>query len=93
MTEWTFAQQNPAEQLCKLHHFAMTKKYEGGEAEFVITVREYITPPDPAMKFLAKADKETNQKQAPYTPIGWGPNLMTALAECIRAVNKFPYQP
>lgn len=93
MTEWTFAQQNPSEQLCRIQHFAVTKKFDGGEEEFLITVREYITPPDPAMKFVAKSDKQTNQKSAAYTPIGWGPSLMVALAECIRAINKFPYEP
>lgn len=92
MTEWTFAQHDPSEQLCKLHYFGMTKKGPDGDVEFTITIKEYITPPDPAMKFIAKADKQTNQKTAPYTPIGWGTTLMVALAECIRAIHKFPYQ-
>jgi hypothetical protein len=85
LSDWRFAQEDPADQLCALHHFAM--KHDG--VEFVITVREFINPPDPCMKFLAEADKQTNQRTAPYTPTGWGPSLMSALAECMRAVKRF----
>jgi hypothetical protein len=92
LTEWTFAQHDPSELLCHLHHFAVTKKQPSGDVEFIITVKEYVTPPDPAMKFIAQADKQTNQSKAPYTPIGWGTTLMVALAECIRAIHKFPYE-
>ena len=60
--------------------------------EFVITVREYISPPDPGMKFFAQADKQTNQKTAAFTPVGWGPTLLFALSECMRAVKRFPYE-
>ena len=87
MTEWTFAQQDAAEQLCKLHHFSVKK----GEVEFIITVKEYITPPEPMMKFFAQSDKQTNQKLAPYTPMGWGTTLLVALSECMKAIHKFPY--
>ena len=31
-------------------------------------------------------------KVAPYTPCGWGRTLLEALEECVRAVNRFPYQ-
>jgi hypothetical protein len=68
VSDWTFAQEKAPEQLCKLHHFAMNK--DG--VEFVITVREYVTPPDPTMKFFAQAGKQTNQRTAPFTPPGWG---------------------
>ena len=92
MTEWTFAQTDPTQQLCKLHHFGVTRPGPKGEVNFVITIKEYVTPPDPAMKFVATADKQTNQSKAPYTPVGWGTSLMTALAECMRAIDKFPYE-
>ena len=88
MSDWRFAQENPAEELCQLHHFSM--KHNG--LEFVITVREYISPPDPGMKFFAQADKQTNQKTAAFTPVGWGPTLLFALSECMRAVKRFPYE-
>lgn len=88
MSDWKFAHYEPAEQLALLHHFAMKK----GDVEFVITVKEYATPPDPAMKFFAEADKQTNQQTAAYTPTGWGPTLLVALSECIRAVRRFPYE-
>jgi hypothetical protein len=27
-----------------------------------------------------------------YTPCGWGKTMLEALEECVRAVNRFPYQ-
>jgi hypothetical protein len=42
--------------------------------------------------FFAEADQQTNQKVAPFTPCGWGRTLLEALEECVRAVNRFPYQ-
>jgi hypothetical protein len=57
-----------------------------------ITVKEFVTPADPALQFFAQADKQTNQKVAPYTPSGWGKTLLEALLECNKEVNRFPYQ-
>ena len=88
MGEWRHAEQDPSDQLCQLHYFAVKK----GEIEFVITIREYVNPPYPAMKFLAQADKQTNQKTAPFTPNGWGASLFEALSECIREIHRFPYE-
>ena len=92
MAEWTYAESDPSEELCKLHQFAVKKRQTDGDVEFVITVREYISPPDPAMRFFAQTDKQTNQKTAPFTPCGWGPSLLQALAECIKAIHRFPYE-
>jgi hypothetical protein len=92
VAEWSFAQNDPSEELCMLHHFAMKKRQADGDVEFVITVREYVSPPDPALKFFAQADKQTNQNTAPFTPFGWGPSLIRALTECIRAIHRFPYE-
>ena len=58
-----------------------------------MTVRKYVNGPDPAMSFFAEADKQVNQKSAPYTPVGWGSTQNDALWECIKAIRKFPYQP
>ena len=91
MAEWTYAQNDPSEELCLLHHFSVKKRQPDGDVEFLITVREYISPPDPSMKFLAQADKQTNQAVAPFTPSGWGTSLVQALADCIKAVHRFPY--
>lgn len=88
MKEWAFAQTSPADELAQLHFFSM--KY--GEVDFTITVREYVTPRDPNLLFFAEADKQTNQKLAPYRPCGWGRTLLEALSDCIRAIHKFPYQ-
>jgi hypothetical protein len=93
MSDWEFAQANPEQQLAKLHHFSMCTKQESGEVEFTITVKEFLTPRDPAMGFFAQADKQTNQGVAPYTPIGWGKTMLAALAQCMREVERFPYRP
>ena len=92
MAEWTYAQFDRAEELAQLHFFSMKKRQEGREVEFQITVKEYATPEDRAMRFFAQADKHRNQKTAPFTPCGWGDTLLKALAECIPAVHRFPYE-
>jgi len=91
MNEWGYAQRDPAEQLARVHFFSMKKLQAGGDIDFLITVKEYVTPKDPALVFFAQADKQTNQRVAPYTPSGWGKTLLAALEECIREVNRFPY--
>ena len=92
MQDWGYAQANPNEQLARVHYFSMTKVDPDREVEFMITVKEYFTPKDPALLFFAQADKQTNQRVAPYTPCGWGRTMLEALEECVRAVNRFPYQ-
>ena len=92
MSEWEFAQAEPEQQLAKVHLFSMVKRQDGGDVEFMITVKEYLTPKDPAMGYFAEADKQTNQGVAPYTPIGWGKTLLAALAQCMREVERFPYR-
>ena len=93
MTDWKFAQREAAEELARLHHFSMKKKHGDGEVEFVITVHEYVTPKDPSMPFFAEADKQTNQRTAPYTPTGWGRSLLEALSNCMESVRRFAYEP
>jgi hypothetical protein len=92
MIEWSYAETNPSEQLCMLHQFAIQKRQPAGDIEFIITVREYVSPPDPAFKFFAQSDKQTNQNTAPFTPTGWGGSLVQALTACIRELHRFPYQ-
>lgn len=92
MSDWIYAQRNPSEQLARLHYFSVKKQQDGREIDFRITVWEFVTPPEPAMKFFAEADKQTNQSSAPYTPCGWGPTLLDALSECVAAVHRFPYE-
>jgi hypothetical protein len=43
------------------------------------------------MMFFAQADKQTNQRVAPYAPPGWGKSLFAVLNECRREINRFPY--
>lgn len=93
MTDWKFAQSDPKEQLARLHFFSMMKVQPDGAHEFRITVKEFYTPKDPSMPFFAQADKQTNQKLGAYTPTGWGKTLFEALLECVKEINRFPYQP
>lgn len=93
MQQWTLAQTDSSEKLAQLHFFSVKKRQPEGEIEFVITVHEYATPrEDQSMRFFAQADKQTNQKTAPFTPCGWGSTLLKALSECVQAVHRFPYQ-
>jgi len=92
MAEWVYAQSDPAEELAQLHFFSMKKRQPGGDVEFVITVREYVERNQEGMKFYARADKQVNQKTAPFTPFGWGNTLLAALSECLKAIHSFPYE-
>jgi hypothetical protein len=92
MSEWTFAQTQPSEELAQLHFFSVKKCQPDGDIEFIITVKEYVDRNQYHMRFFAEADKQTNQKSAPFTPFGWGESLLQALSECVRAVHRFPYE-
>jgi len=92
MKEWGFAQTDVSQQLAQVHTFSIQKRYAGGEVEFLITVKEFLTPKEPTMTFFAQADKLTNQKTAPYRPCGWGKSMLEALSECVRAIERFPYE-
>jgi hypothetical protein len=91
VTEWTYAQADPAEELCQLHLFSVKNK---AGTEFRITVREYAAPPaGHHLRFFAQADRQVNQAAAPLTPCGWGNTLMKALADCLRLIREFPCEP
>jgi hypothetical protein len=92
MRDWGFAQTHPSQELAQLHYFSIKKDSPGGEVEFKITVKEFVTPKEPTMHFFAQTDKPINQKTAPYMPSGWGKTMLEALSECIRALNRFPYE-
>jgi hypothetical protein len=92
MDEWAYAQTKASEKLARVSYFSVMKQQDGAEIEFLITVREYATPTDRRMHFLALADKQTNQDGTPYTPCGWGETLISALSDCIREMERFPYQ-
>ena len=92
MAEWEFAQTNPAQELAELRFFSV-KKHQGDKTiEFRITVREFAPRNQLSMRFYAEADKQTNQKTAPYTASGWGPTLLRALSDCVREIERFPYE-
>src|SRR5437764_14041938 len=92
MKDWGFAQTDASQELAQLHYFSIKKPSAGGEVEFVITVKEYITPKEPAMHFFAQTDREMNQDTAPYRACGWGKTMLEALSECIRGINRFSYE-
>ena len=91
MAEWTYVDTEPSEAFCQIQYFGFRKSQATGNVDFVITLREFTNPQDPALKFFAQADKQTNQRVAPYTPCGWGKTLLAALEECVREVNRFPF--
>jgi hypothetical protein len=90
--EWKYAQQDPSDRLARLQFFSVVQAHGGEEIEFRITVREYVTPNDPALLFFAQSDRQTNQRTAPFTPSGWGRTMLEALSECVRAIRRFPYE-
>ena len=92
MADWKFATADKIEELSRVEYFSFKKIQDDRAIDFLITIREYIAPPDPAMRFYASADRQTNQATAPFTPCGWGPDLLVALNECLKAIRRFPYQ-
>lgn len=92
MSDWTFAETDPSDELAQLHFFSVKKRQPEGEIEFIITVKEYVDRNQYHMRFYAEADKQTNQKSAPFTPFGWGETLLQALSECVSSVHRFPYE-
>ena len=92
MAEWTYAQTNPAEELAQLHYFSIKTQQACGTVEFLITVREYATRNQQRMRFFAQADKQTNQRTAPFTACGWGDSLLEALSECMKGIYRFAYE-
>lgn len=93
MSDWVYACNDPSEELARLHFFSFTKRGTSGDVEFVITVKEFALRNALHMQFYAQADKEMNQRTAPFRPFGWGDSLLTALGECIRAIRQHPYEP
>jgi hypothetical protein len=93
MADWHFAQSDPSEELAQLHHFSMKKRQPTGrDVEFVITVFEYVNRNAQNMRFYARADKQVGGKEGRFTPFGWGDSLLTALSECKRIIQQFPYE-
>jgi hypothetical protein len=91
VTDWRFAQKSPSEELAQLHFYSFKKCVSGVEVDFTITVKEFVTPPPGQhFKFFAQADKEINQKIAPFLPSGWGNSILEALTGCTRSIREFP---
>ena len=88
MSDWRFAQSARSQHLAQLHWFSVKGKYRGEDREFRIIVREYYTPPDPAMPFYAEAEWPVEPAAGDLTPFGWGATLLKALAECVSAVDR-----
>jgi hypothetical protein len=93
VTEWVYAQSDPVEELAQLYFFSFKKCQPTGEIEFVITVKEFASRNALQMRFYAQADKEVNQRIAPFRPFGWGDSLLRALSECTHAIRNNPYEP
>jgi hypothetical protein len=93
VAEWVHAQADPADELAQLHYFSFKKRQPEGEIEFVITVKEFASRNALQMRFYAQADKEINQRTAPFRPFAWGDSLLLALSECMRTIRQYPYEP
>jgi hypothetical protein len=93
VADWVHAQTDPADELAQLHYFSFKKRQPEGEIEFVITVKEYASRNALQMRFYAQADKEINQRSAPFRPFGSGDSLLLALSECLRTIRQYPYEP
>jgi hypothetical protein len=93
MAEWVYAQTDPAEELAQLQYFSFKKRQGESEIEFVITVKEFAPRNELQMRFYAQADKEVNQRAAPFRPFGWGDSLLRALSECMQSIRQYPYEP
>jgi hypothetical protein len=93
VADWVYAQRDPTEELAQLHYFSFKKRQPEGEVEFVITVKEFASRNVAQMRFYAQADREINQRTAPFRPFGWGDSLLVALTECIRTIREHPYEP
>ena len=92
MTDWIFAEKQPSDELAQLHFFSIQKIQGDRTIEFRIAVYEYASKNHLSMRFFARAEQQTNQKTAPYTPCGWGQTLLQALGECVDAIYRFPYE-
>jgi hypothetical protein len=91
--DWQYAQSDASDELAQLTLYSMTKRQDGREIEFQITVKEYVNiPRGQHSRFLAKADKPVNQKTAAILPHGWGHSVLEALSDCMRIIRQFPYE-
>jgi hypothetical protein len=92
MSDWKYAEKDPAEALALLHYFSVKKKHASGEIDVRITVQEFASAEIGALRFLAVANIELNQNIATYRPSGWGDSLTAALSECMKNLRKFEYE-
>lgn len=92
MSDWRFAEVDPAEELTQLTYFSLKKRQPGGDVEFIVTVREYVHRNQQHMRFFAQADKEVNQKHGSFVPFGWGETMLGALSECLKSIRAYPYE-
>src|SRR5687767_12900550 len=93
MTDWQFAQRATLLRNSRSCIFSRCASGSPGDVEFIITVFEYVSRNQLNMSFYARADKEVNQKTAPFTPFGWGDSIVRALTECKKQTQDYPYEP
>lgn len=93
MSEWEYIHAHAAELLTRLHQFSIVKQQTDGHVTFAIVVKEFaVPPPGQRMRFYAEADKAVNQNTASFVPCGWGDTLFSALGDCVKLIQNFPYE-
>jgi hypothetical protein len=70
MTDWTFAEQKPSDELAQLHFFSMQKIQDERSIEFRIAVYEYATKNHLSMRFLPRRPANEPENVAVYA-CGW----------------------
>jgi hypothetical protein len=91
--EWRDIHADRLEELAQVHRFSIKKRQNNDEIDFHITVKEFASPPQGQhLRFFAVADREVNQKTAPFLPSGWGDTIGQALRDCIQLIRQFPYE-
>jgi hypothetical protein len=93
VTEWIYAQNDPAEELAQLHYFTFKKRHADGDTEFVITVKGFASRNTLQMRFYAQADRDISQGTVSFRPFGWGDSLLGALSECIGVIRQHRSEP
>jgi len=94
VVEWSFAQNEPSEELCMLASFRHEEAAPSGDVEFLITVREYGFATRSGAQVL-RASRQTDQPKYRALYTIWVGTIAGAGAHrsALRRIHRFPYEP